>query len=940
MEAESAPSSENPAGAATPSPEPKTSGKPMASPDGPTSGQTVWVIDAPGLIFRRFHAMPAMSNPEGVPTGALRGFVDDIFQILTERKPDYLFCCFDPDTPTFRHTVYPEYKGHRPDMPVDLSPQFPLIREFLEIFDIPALEIPEFEADDVLATIARDATERDACCVIVSSDKDCRQLLNGCVTIYNLSKRQMFGIEDLWHDWGVRPDQVVDFQALTGDSVDNVPGVPLIGPKAAQTLLEEFGTLDAVLDAAAEGKLKKSKKHDNLVAYREQAEMSRTLCLLEDSVPFDIPWDQARPGNVDLRRAEDFFRRMDFRSLTDQMRKMNLSTASAEWEHTYHTIDTPEKFDSFLKELSEQKQFAVDTETTSLRARDADLVGMSFCWKPGEAYYLPVRAPEGETVLPLESTLAALKPILEDPAIGKVGQNIKYDLIIFRTVGIELQGIAFDSMVASYLLDPGQRSHGMDELSHRYLSHPPQKLTELIGTGKNQKTTDQVPVAAMSYYAAEDADVTLRLKPCLEPLLAEQELTELFHSVEIPLVDVLAEMEFNGVAVNLDRLGEMSRQYGEAMVGLEQEIYELAGHEFNINSPKQLGTVLFEELKLPVRKKVTTGASTDADVLAELASRHPLPAKVMEYRQYSKLKGTYLDALPTMVSPRTGRVHASFNQHVAATGRLSSSDPNLQNIPIRTDLGREIRSAFTAGEPDWLLLTADYSQIELRILAHYTQDENLQQAFAEDQDIHVLVASHVYGVSLEEVTKDMRRAAKTVNFGIIYGQSAFGLAQRLGIDQLSAEQFITAYFGRYPRVDEFLAATLDDARENRYVKTILGRRRPVSGVRASVGRQRNVAERTAINTVIQGSAADIIKLAMLSVHRRLREENLKSRLLLQIHDELVFEAPREEMPRLAKLVDEAMSGVLELSVPLKVDLSVGPNWLETVSYSEFERGGG
>jgi DNA polymerase-1 len=597
-----------------------------------------------------------------------------------------------------------------------------------------------------------------------------------------------------------------------------------------------------------------------------------------------------------------------------------------------HLVDTPEALAAFVAQLRQQKCISLDTETTDVCPRWAELVGLSLAWNEQEAWYLPVRAPHGERHLDLRQTLDALRPILEDPAVEKIGQNLKYDMIVLRAAGIEVAGVAFDTMVASYLLDAGRRNHSLDELASRYLNHTKIKTTDLIGSGKNQKPMDEVPVRRVADYAGEDALVPVRLRPILANELAEANLTELLAQLELPLIEVLVELEYNGIKVDVDCLAELSHRYGQRMEALQQEIYELAGHPLNIASPKQLQEVLFVEQKLPVLKRTAqTGPSTDADVLEDLARLHPLPAKILQYRQYAKLKSTYVDALPQMVHPLTGRVHASFNQVVAATGRLSSSDPNLQNIPVRTEAGREIRSAFVPGQEGWLLLAADYSQIELRILAHFSGDERMCEAFARDEDIHARVASQVNGVPLEGVTPEMRREAKAVNFGVIYGQSAFGLARALGIDQAAAARFIDSYFEGYPGIEEFLKRVLADCRKRGYVNTILGRRRAIRGVRENAGRQRNLAERTAVNTVIQGSAADLIKLAMIAIHRRLRRERLPARMLLQIHDELIFETPSDQLPSLARLVTEEMAGVETLKVSLKVDLRAGPNWADATS---------
>jgi len=653
---------------------------------------------------------------------------------------------------------------------------------------------------------------------------------------------------------------------------------------------------------------------------------------LDPHVPIEVDWDHGRVGQHDADQLGQLFDEFGFHRFREQVEQLNggeTATSAPVWQADYRTIDTWKDFKQFVAQLEPQERICVDTETTSLLPTQADIVGYAIAWKPGEAYYVPVRAPEGDKCLDPNQVIEALRPVLENPAIGKVGQNLKYDMVVLRSAGVELAGVAFDTMVASYLLESGERNHNLDELARRYLNHTTIKISELIGTGKNQKRMDEVPVATVATYAAEDADVPMRLMSILERELDQAGLTELYETLEVPLIEVLVELEFNGIKVDVARLEELSADFGKRLLALESEIHELAGHPFNIASPKQLQQVLFDEQGLTPLKRTKTGASTDAEVLEQLAKLHPLPAKIIEYRQYAKLKGTYVDALPQLVNPRTGRVHASFHQAVAATGRLSSSDPNLQNIPIRTEAGREIRSAFVPGKPDWQLLAADYSQIELRVLAHYSRDETMCQAFACDEDIHARVASEVFGVPLDEVTGEMRRKAKAVNFGIVYGQSAFGLAKSLDIDQAEAAEFIAAYFDRYPGVDVFLTKVLEDCLAKGYVGTILGRRRAIQGVRADAGRQRNLPERTAINTVIQGSAADLIKRAMINIHQRLRQERLAAKMLLQIHDELIFEAPSHELDGLAKLVTAEMAGVMKLAVPLVVDVKIGRNWAET-----------
>jgi DNA polymerase-1 len=659
-------------------------------------------------------------------------------------------------------------------------------------------------------------------------------------------------------------------------------------------------------------------------------------------VPVEIDWRSAGLDGFDPTRALALCQEFAFRRLADKIASLHKAATVGRGAcdggdgrdqrsrlYEYHLVDTPEALETFVAELKRQKRISFDTETTHVSPRWAELVGLSFSWNDREAWYLPVRAPAGDRRLDAQATLATLRAVLEDPAIEKIGQNLKYDMIVLRAAGIEVAGVVFDTMVASYLLDAGSRSHNINELAKRYLSHTTIKIEELIGSGKGQKRMDQVPTQLVTDYAAEDALLPVLLRPILSRELAEVQLENLFQDVEVPLIDVLVEMEFNGVKVDVQRLAELSRRYRERMDALEEEIYALAGRRFNIASPRQLQEVLFVEQKLPVVKKTAkTGPSTDVDVLETLAHTHPLPAKIVEYRQYAKLTGTYVDALPKLVHPETGRVHASFNQVVTATGRLSSSDPNLQNIPVRNEAGREIRSAFVPGHEGWSLLAADYSQIELRVLAHYSGDARLCEAFLRDEDIHARVASQVNGVPLEGVTTHMRRQAKVVNFGVIYGQGANALSQLLGIEKKTAAEFIDNYYRQYPGIEEFLVRALAECRKTGFVKTILGRRRAISGVRENAGRSRNLAERTAVNTVIQGSAADLIKLAMIAIHRRLRREKLQARLLLQIHDELIFEAPSDQVAHLAALVSEEMAGVHPLRVPLKVDVKAGPTWAD------------
>jgi DNA polymerase-1 len=879
-------------------------------------------------------------------------------------------------------------------MPDDLSLQIPGIHRLLESMHIPVLSKEGYEADDVIATVAVAAAERGLEVFVCTSDKDCRQLISERVKLYNLRKREAFDQEALQRDWGVKPDQVVDLQALVGDSVDNVKGVPGIGIKTAAKLLQEFGTLDNLL--ANIDRVAGAKRQENLRGAGETLKLGRQLVRLATDVPLEMTWDSWRLQEPDHGKLLALFQEWGFHRFADQARSQAAgargqrsgvrdqrsevrdqrseargqgsenggqtaevalgvrevvqgelfpfgaivaeeSVRILRWEATYHLVDTEEKFEVFFKQLRRQVRIAFDLETTSLEPRRADVVGCAFSWQAGEAWYLALRVPAGEAHLDPDTTLPRLRPIWEDPGVAKVNQNIKYDLLVLRQQGINVVGVAGDSMVADYLLHAGERSHNMEDLSNRYLNHQVIPITDLIGkSGKTQLRMDQVSPARVAEYSGEDADVAWRLCASLEPKLEEQGLAKLYQDLEIPLIDVLAEMEFNGIRLDIPLLKRLSGEMAQQLKDIEQAIYELAGRPFNIASPKQLRQVLFDELKLPAQRKtgITGESSTNQETLERLAALgHALPQKILEHRQVAKLKGTYVDALPDLVNPATGRVHASFNQTVAATGRLSSSDPNLQNIPVRREQGRQIRQAFLP-EEGWSLLTADYSQIELRLLAHFCRDENLQRAFAEDRDIHASVASQVFGVPEGEVTSEMRRLAKTVNFGVIYGISPHGLAPRVGITKEEAGQFIESYFSRYPRVKEYQANLLANCYRDSYVGTILGRRREITGIRLqSSYLQRNQPEREAINMEIQGSAADLIKVAMLNIYRRLRKEKRKARLLLQIHDELVFEVPPEELPKVGRLVVEEMTNALPLRVPLKVDLAVGPNWLDVEEVS-------
>ena len=916
--------------------------------------QSLFLIDGHYQIHRAFHAPlrdPSvrggqLTSPTGEPTQATFVFCGILFKLIQQYRPDYLAVCLDvDDRSVFRCEIDPNYKANRDEFPELLQQQERRIIEIITALGIPILREPGFEADDLAATLATRLAGPDLRVVLVSRDKDLEQLLGEHVVMLDAHKQEdaWTGPAELLAKKGYTPAQAVDIQTLTGDSTDNVPGVPGIGPKTAVKLISQFGSAEQVLAHA--DKLT-PKQAENIKAYADQLPRTRQLVTLRTDVPVAFDLQAARAGGFTYAGADPIFEELGFGRLRDTLSVLasragqspadsasaevpSPGTAAATGEQDYRLIDTPELLAGFVADLAEQPRFAFDTETTSLSTADAELVGLSFAWQAGVAYYIPVRGLAGRT-LPCGEVLEALRPILEDPAVEKVGQNLKYDVLVLRHQGVPVRGLAFDTMIAAFVLDPLRPSLSLDGLSLALLGYTKIPTSDLIGSGRHQITMDQVPVADVCTYACEDADMTWRLYECLAGQLAGSPMRDLFTGTEMPLVEVLVGMEHAGVALDADVLRKLSDELADRLIDLRKQAHRAAGHEFNLDSPKQLANVLFDEQDLPVIRKTKTGRSTDADTLATLIERtdHPIPKLVNEYRELAKLKGTYLDPLPQMVNRRTGRVHASFNQTVAVTGRLSSSDPNLQNIPVRTQLGRKIRAAFVAPSPDWVLLVADYSQVELRLLAHFCQDEALLTAFREGQDIHRSVAAAVHGVSLEAVTPEQRSAAKAVNFGIIYGQTPFGLARGLGISVGEAKTFIDAYFARYPGIQQFTTACIAEARDKGFAATILGRRRPVPELHSRNKQQVAFGERIAVNTVVQGSAADLIKRAMIDIHQALTDQDHPARLLLQVHDELVFEVPRTEVDATAELVREKMTTALPLTVPLAVDVGSGANWYE------------
>jgi DNA polymerase-1 len=897
------------------------------------------VVDAFAHVFQFFYAIKGLTGPDGEPVNALYGFARLIHRLREAWRPDYLVVAFDGPGELLRHQAYDEYKANRPPMPEALERQIPLIGQLLEAHGIPRVEAAGYEADDVIATLAQMAAERAISTVIVTTDKDAEQLISDHTVVLHIRRdsEELLDAAALAEAKGIEPWQVVEVMALAGDSTDNVPGVPGVGPKTALKLIGQFGSVEELythLDEVATPKLR-----EKLEAHRTDVDLARRLVTLCRSVPIQEAWDRWRDDGGDPEGLDTFYRAVGFHSLRGDAPPAPTQSklfAGAEEPRTidsgdkdYRAVRTLEDLEELVAVLPGLDVICVDLETTSLQPRDASIVGVALSWQPDQAVYVATDGPPGSEVCALQDALALLRPVFESPMPRKRGQNLKYDIAVLRNYGMALNGIDCDSMVASYLLHPSGRSHGLDALARRHLNYETIKIADLIGRGRDQLTMDRVPVEQVARYACEDADIALRLCNGLVEDLRKEGLDKLFRGLEVPLVPVLADMEWTGIRVDTQVLGRLGAEFAEKLEEAAQRVYAEAGEEINLNSPRQLSTVLFERMKLPAPagSRRTTGYSTASSVLEGLKGAHPIAAHVLEYRELSKLKGTYADALLGMVNEATGRIHASFNQTVTATGRLSSSDPNLQNIPVRTPLGRRIRSAFVAGRADMSLVSADYSQVELRIMAHCSGDRALRKAFAEDRDIHRFVAAQVNGVPEDEVTPLMRQRAKAVNFGIIYGLSPYGLSRQLGLPVPEAERFIEDYFARYPEVRQFIGRTVDRARRDGFVTTLAGRKRTIEGIR-STGATRSAAERIAVNTVIQGSAADLIKKAMIEIHAGLPDVSRDARLLLQIHDELVLEAPDAELGAVCGFVAARMGEAAELEVPLRVDTATGKNWAE------------
>jgi DNA polymerase I len=896
------------------------------------SDKPLVLVDGSSYLYRAFHALPPLTNSRDEPVGAVLGVVNMLLKLLDEHQPEHFAVVFDARGKTFRDELFAEYKANRPPMPDELSAQVGPLLEVIEALGLPILQVEGVEADDVIGTLACRAAENGMSTLVSTSDKDMAQLVNERVTLVNTMSNTTLDRPGVEEKFGVPPERIADWLALVGDSSDNIPGVPKCGPKTATKWLREFGDLDTLKARADEvgGKIGES-----LRASLDQLELSRELATIRCDVELGQSPQDLRRRSADVARLRELYDRLEFNSLRRKLGNGDGETAEssdpiAAAQAEYETVLTEAQLEAWLEQLRAAEIFAFDTETDSLDYMRARIVGVSFAVEPGRAAYVPLahRDPDAPEQLNLGDTLEKLKPLLEDPGKGKVGHNLKYDLHVLANHGIALLGLRFDTMLESYVLDSTATRHDMDSVAKKYLGHDTIRYEDVAGKGAKQISFDQVPVATAAPYAAEDAEVTLRLHQELWPrLTATPGLERIYEEIERPLVPILAAMERHGVLLDAKLLKRQSRELEKGMAAAEAAAFEAAGGRFNLGSAKQLQEVLFERLGLtPVRKTPGGQPSTAEDVLEELSAEHELPRRVLEYRGLAKLKSTYTDKLPELVD-RNDRVHTSYHQAVAATGRLSSSDPNLQNIPIRTAEGRRIRQAFIAPE-GCLVVAADYSQIELRIMAHLSGDEGLLEAFREDQDIHRATAAEVFGTPLDDVTPEQRRSAKAINFGLIYGMSAFGLARQLGIERRAAQEYVNLYFERYPGVKRYMDETRKQAREDGHVTTVLGRRLHLPEIRSRNSQRRQYAERSAINAPMQGTAADIIKLAMIRVADWLERGQVDARLIMQVHDELVFEVATDDAAGLMHSLKELMGEAVELSVPLKVEAAAGLNWDE------------
>lgn len=893
----------------------------------------LFLIDGYAMLYRSHFALirNPLINSKGMHTSALFGFINQVLKLIRKEKPDFLMAAFDSPKKTFRHERYPEYKATREKMPEEMREQLPYLWKLLKAMKIPTLEQPGFEADDIIGTLAVRANEKNLDTFIVSGDKDFMQLVNDNIFLYSPSGRQSeikiydkSGVKD---KWGVPPEMIIDLLGLMGDSSDNVPGVMGVGEKTAVKLLKEYGTLENALDHADEVKNKRAR--EGLQSGREKALLSQELVTIDTNMNIDSNFEEMATDGFDVNELEGLFHELEFQALINQIKsfKSEVPSQNEESEKDYKTLLDLIDIQKFANSIKEGEWLSFDLETTSLDPMSCDIVGFSFATKKNQAIYIPIIYKEKEANLfddHLNLVLNILRPVFENSKIPKTGQNIKFDALILRNHGLKVFGLKFDTLLAAHLINPESRSLKLDNLSFEHLNYRMLPIEDLIGKGRNQISMSEVELEKISFYASEDADIALQLTHILDKKLKKQNLDKFFNEIEMPLLPVLLELEYNGMYVDSKMLSIMSDNLGNKIENLISNITKEAGTEFNINSTQQLANILFDIIGLPEIKK----RSTAEEVLTRLKNEHPLPSLILEYRKLNKLKNTYIDALPTLINLKTKRIHSTFSQTVTSTGRLSSRNPNFQNIPIRTDLGREIRKAFKSENKDWIIFSADYSQIELRIMAHLSQDKTLLDAFNKGEDIHTRTAADVFNVDIDEVIPEMRRTAKIVNFGLLYGAGPFRMSQELGIPQKEAKSIIESYFERYSGIKDYIDSVIEYARANKYVKTILGRRRQVWDIDSNNHLHKEAAKRMAINMPIQGTNAEMIKIAMIDIQKELELKNMKSKMLLQIHDELVFEVPLEELNNLQNIVTNKMENSLPLSVPIVVDCGNGESWYE------------
>ena len=897
-----------------------------------TKKNSFYLIDGYALLYRSHFALirNPLINSKGQHTSAIYGFTNALLKLIKEESPDYIVTVFDGKEKTFRHEMYPEYKATREKMPDELRSQLPILWDLVDSLNIKSLLVNGFEADDIIGTLAIMGKKNNFDCRIISGDKDFMQLIDSDIKLHTPGKNGssiIFGPNEVKKKWGVIPSKIVDLLGLMGDSSDNVPGVRGVGAKTAVKLLEQYGSFEKIIQNADDVKNKKIR--ESLKNETELAYLSKKLVTIKTDMKLDVDFDDMKLKKFNFEKVNDIFDELEFYKFKKELNILDLNKKKInKIEKSYLIVDNDSKLDSLVSQLNNSTLISIDLETTSVNPIEANIVGLSFSIKENSGWYVPILFSEKRKNIfsgqnDLITVLSKLKHILESKKIHKCGQNIKYDLLIFKRHNINVTPISFDTMIASHLIKPEERTYKLDRLSQEYLNYEMMPISELIGTGKDQKNMSDVELEKIKFYAVEDSDICLQLVNKLSDKMLNDNLYNFYKNVELPLIDVLTEMEFNGVFIDKEMMIKMSLWMQNKLLSLSKEILKISGKEFNINSPKQLSEILFDEIGLKQVKK----RSTDVTVLEFLKNIHPLPKKILEYRTIQKLKSTYIDTLPELINDKTGRIHTSFSQTITSTGRLSSSNPNFQNIPIRTSDGKEIRNAFVPEKKGWKIFSADYSQVELRIMAHLSKDKNLINAFINNEDIHTRTSSNLFNVPIQDVSPDMRRTAKIVNFGVMYGAGPYRLSQELGIPMVESKKIITSYFDRYSGIKDYIENTIDFARKNKYVKTILGRRRYCYDILNDNQRIRSAVERAAINMPIQGTAAELIKIAMISIHKNIITNNLKSKMILQVHDELIFETPQEEVDQLKQMVLYEMENAMKLNVPLVVDYGIGDSWL-------------